>query len=104
MAESQESTLDSLRAELSKLRSQLEGIVKNADSKKSEVAEDLIDRLTRELSSLRQTAEARAHKIYDAGLNGADEVGEHVRNNPLSSLLIAFGAGCVISCLLRRLR
>lgn len=105
MAENQEQgTLENLRAELSKLRSQLENIVKSADSKKTEVSEDLIDKLTRELENIRHSAKSGANKIYDAGQTGYEEVGQHVRNNPVSSLLIAFGAGCIISCLLRRLR
>lgn len=100
----EENTMDSLRAEITNLRSQLEDMVKTAESKRSEVSHEVIEKLTKELENLRKNAGEHAHKIYNAGQAGLDEVGEHVRRSPLTSLAIAFGAGCVISCLIRHLR
>lgn len=100
----EENTMETLRAEIKSLRSQLEDLVKTAESKRAEVSHEAMEKLTRELENLRKNAGAQAHKIYDAGQAGLDEVGEHVRRSPLASLAIAFGAGCVISCLIRHLR
>lgn len=105
MAETNEQdTIETLRNELSKLRQQLENIVKTAEDKKNEVSGDIIDRLTKELEQLRNSARSQAHKLYETGQYGCEEVSEKVRQNPVASLLIAFGAGCVISCLFRHLR
>lgn len=97
-------SVDALRAELRNLSAQVEKIVKTVDGKKDEATAELIDKVSRELEHIRSLASDRAGKIYDAGQAGLDEVGEHVRRNPLASLLVAFGAGCVISCLFRHLR
>lgn len=97
-------TLETLREELSGLKSQLEKILKNAENKKSDLKEDLLDRLTKELEHLRKNAGDHAHKIYEHGQEGAEAVTEHVRRNPLASVLIAFGAGYVLSCIFRHMR
>lgn len=104
MAEvNEKSAFDTLRADLSKLTSQIENAVKSMRGEKEAQASDLTERLIKELEHLRDGASERAKKIYSAGSDGMREVGEQVRENPLLSLLIAFGAGCVLSCLFRNL-
>ena len=100
----QQDTMETLRAELDKLRQQLESIVKTAESKKSEMGSEILDRLTKELEHLRGAAQEQAHRIYQHGQAGYSELGDKVRENPMASLLIAFGAGCVLSCLFRHLK
>ena len=97
-------TLEHLKEEISGLKAQLEKMLKNADQKKSEIKDDLLNRLTAELEQLRQNAGERAHQLYQSGQSGAEAVTEKVRENPLASILIAFGAGYAISCILRHLR
>lgn len=105
MAETQnQSVIDTLRDEINTLRAQLDSIIKTGESRKTELKDDLVDKLTRELEHLRHNAMAHAHKAYARGQEGMDEVGEHVRNNPLASLLLAFGAGCIVSCIFRHMR
>lgn len=104
MASQDQNTLDVLLGKLGKLGNQLENLVKNAEGKKTEVSEDLLERLTRELEQIRKTARAQAHNIYESGQAGLEEVGAQVRKNPLTSLVIAFGAGFIVSCLFRHLR
>lgn len=99
----QNSAMDAVRGELNKLAAQVENIVKSMEGKKASESSELLDKLTKELASLRQAAGERAQRAYDAGQMGVEEVGEHVRRNPVTSLLIAFGAGCVMSCLIRHL-
>lgn len=103
MADTQNSG-EALRAEIDTLRAQLEKVVKSLEDKKSDLASDLADKLSKEFEHYRDAASDRARKLYDAGQSGMDEVGEHVRRNPVASLLIAFGVGCVFSCLMRHLR
>lgn len=103
MAESENTTIEMLRGELNKLSSQVENIVKSIENKKGVDVSELVDKLTKEISGLRANASDRAHQLYDAGQAGIEEVGSHVRNNPLASILIAFGAGCIMSCLIRHL-
>lgn len=96
-------TMNELRDELNKLRTQLSDMVKSMENKKGAEVSEVLDRLSKEVSSLRAQAGERAQKLYDAGQAGVEEVGEHVRQNPLASLLVAFGAGCILSCLIRHL-
>lgn len=98
------STVDTLKNELDKLRTQIEGMVKNFETTKGEKASDLVDKLSAELEKLKSGAKNQAGRLYDAGQDGVEELGEHVRKNPLLSLAIAFGAGCIISCLFRHLK
>lgn len=105
MAENQEQmNMETLREELANLKQQIEHIVRTADNKRTEVSGDIIDKLTRELENLRKSAMSRAHKVYESGQAGVEELGDRVRRNPLASLAIAFGAGCVLSCIVRHLR
>lgn len=99
-----QSALDNLKAELSSLSSQVANMVKSFEKKNSPETNEMFDKISKELASLRALAGDRAHKVYEAGQSGMEEVGEHVRRNPLASLLIAFGAGCVISCIFRHLK
>lgn len=103
MAENEQGTIDALRAEVNKLTGQIESMVKSFKGDKEERAADLAEKLARELENLRAGASDRAKQIYAAGATGVKEVGDQVRENPLLSLAIAFGAGCVISCLFRNL-
>lgn len=104
MAENNNSTVDALRSELDSLREQFANMVKNVESKKDDITSDMAARIAREVEHYRQSAAHKAEQIRDAGAAGLEEVGEQVRRNPLASLAIAFGAGWVLSCLLRRLR
>lgn len=103
-ADQDQTTMDMLRAELNKLSGQVENIVKTFEGKKSEVNSDILEKLTKEIEQLRAGASNRASQLYNAGQAGLEEVGDQVRQNPLLSLAIAFGAGCIISCMMRHLR
>lgn len=97
-------TIESLRSELESLRSQMENMVRSASAKGQDTAQDLAARIAHELKDYRHKAEAGAEKLRHYGQTGMDEVGDQVRKNPLVSLAIAFGAGCIVSCLFRHLR
>lgn len=97
-------TVDSLRDEISHLRSQLEKIIKSVEEKRHDLTDDMAHRIATEIERCRHKAAHRAGELRAAGQAGIEEVGEHVRQNPLASLLIAFGIGWVVSCLFRHLR
>lgn len=93
-----------LRDEINTLRSQLEQLIKSAGEKRSEMTHEAVEKLTKELENLRKSAGDQAHKLYAAGQTGLDEISDHVRQHPLACLAVAFGTGCVLSCLMRHLR
>lgn len=95
---------ENLKQEFANLKEQLENLLKNTKEKKTEEGSELLQRLSRELEHLRQTANKQAHSLYETGLQGAEDVTERVRRNPLASVLIAFGAGYALSCIFRHLR
>ncbi|MDE5832645.1 MAG: hypothetical protein K2H64_06625 [Desulfovibrio sp.] len=103
MAEQTQTTFDSLREELGKLAAQVQNFVSSQEHKKSDESREMMDKLMKEVSGLKQTVSEQAQRVYSAGQSGVEEVGEYARRNPVTSLLIAFGAGCVFSCLLRHL-
>lgn len=98
-----QSAMDTMRAELSSIKEQIQKLFNNFESRKSDELSSLVDKLSKEIAQLREGANTKAQQLYDAGHAGLDEVGEHVRKNPMSSLLVAFGAGCVLSWLLRQI-
>lgn len=97
-------TMETLRDDLQKLRDQIESLAKDFEKRKGEVSADIASKLANEIEHYRKLASNSAHRAYEAGQNGIEEVGEQVRQNPFASIAIAFGAGCVISCLIRHLR
>lgn len=99
-----ESTTDALREEVKNLRAQMESFLKSAETKKQELTGDALHKMAKELEYYRQKAADGAVYLRDAGEAGLDTVGEQVRRNPLMSLLLAFGAGCLVALLFRGLR
>lgn len=99
-----QSTVDSLRAELEAMRTQMKNLVQPVSAKVQDTAEDLAARLSRDVEHYRHLASARAAQLRDLGQAGIEDVGEQVRRNPVTSLLIAFGLGCVVTSIFRSLR
>ena len=97
MAEKNEESMDTLRNELNTLRDQMETLVKSLGEKGGEASSDMVAKLERELEHYRRMAADKVHKAYEAGSAGIEQVGEQVRRNPVTSLLVAFGAGCALS-------
>lgn len=95
-----QSAMDAFREEMNNLRSQIEAIAKTIDDKRHEVTADMAQRIAKELDKAR----AKAHQLKAAGKAGFNEVEDRVRQSPVSSLAIAFGAGWLLSCLFRHLR
>lgn len=104
MADSNNSTMETLQAELNSLRSQLQNMADKAQDKEQEIVSRLTDRIGKELGRYRDVAKEQGAHLLDMGEAGLDEVAAQIRRNPLASLGIAFGAGWLLSCIWRSLR
>lgn len=91
-----------IHQELGKLRAQLENLLKQAQEKKDEASSEVLEKLSRQIETLRQKVGPHMQTVYHAGQTGVTETEKFVRQNPLLSIGIAFGAGCVLGCLFRR--
>lgn len=99
-----QSMMDSMREEFKSLRAQVEDLLKTANEKRHDLTDDMAEKIARELEKTRKKAGERAEQLRHAGQHGLGEVEAQVRQNPLVSLLIAFGLGWVVSCIIRHLR
>ena len=104
MAAKDENTLDSLKEELQSLQKQFSELAKSFKDAGVEKSSELTAKLEKELEKYQKRAWEKVQKAYDAGSAGVEEVSERVRQNPLGSVLIAFGAGYVLSKILRHMR
>lgn len=86
-----------LREELETLRKQVSELMQALKDKGEDKAERLGKKLESELGQYQDKAERKLHDVYDAGEAGVDELSERVRKNPVTSLLVAFSAGYIIS-------
>lgn len=99
-----DSGMATLRNDLNKLKEQIENLARDVQERKGEVSADFASKIAKEIEHYRKLASEGAQRAYAAGQNGLEDVGDQIRQNPLTSLAIAFGAGCIISCLFRHLR
>ena len=97
-----EENIDALKEELQTLRKQMESLAKSlekdASGRAATVAADLED----QFEKYQKIAAEKLQKALNAGNDGVENVSERIRQNPLGSLLLAFGAGYVISRIFRQ--
>lgn len=94
--------MQSLRADLAKLREDLAGIagaLKDAGHEKAQGARESLADL---LSSVREELRGALGQARDAGKKSVETVGHEIEQRPLTSLLTAFGVGFVLAKLLDR--
>lgn len=89
-----------LREEFESLRKLVGELLTEVQTKGKETSSRLADKLESELDHYQEKAGQKLHDAYDAGSAGLDDVSERIRRNPVASLLVAFGAGYVLSRLL----
>lgn len=104
MADAHEHSVEELRKELEAMREQMDALLQTLKDKAGDLGGEASSHLAQELEKYRQLAQERAGKVYEAGAEGMEEISEKVRRNPMTSLLIAFGAGCILSGLFSRSR
>ncbi len=97
-----EENIDVLKEELQTLHKQIENLAKaveqDASGRTAVVAADLED----QFDKYQKLAGEKLQKALSAGNDGVENVSERIRQNPLGSLLLAFGAGYVISRFFRQ--
>ncbi|MGB3917740.1 MAG: hypothetical protein WBL07_09895 [Thiothrix litoralis] len=98
-AKSTESDLD-LREEFDTLRKQVTELLSELQSKGKDKSAKLADKLEAELGNYQDKAGQKLQDAYDTSSASLNEVGEQIRRSPVASLLVAFGAGYVLSRLL----
>jgi len=85
-----------LKSDIERLRNDLGKLVSRVSEASQEEAGELRDLAQDELHDLRSQAEEAYRKIKDESGAARDQVTESVGKNPMTSLLVAFGAGAVI--------
>ena len=95
-----EENIDALKEELQTLRTQMENLAKSLEKDASgrAGAADLED----QFDKYQKIAADKLQKALNAGNDGVENISERIRQNPLGSLLLAFGAGYVFSRLFRQ--
>ncbi len=101
MSVKNEENMDTLREEVQALRKQIESLAKTAEKKASHHAAFLSANLEDEVEKYQKLAAEKLQRALAAGGDGVENVSERIRQNPLGSLLLAFGAGYAISLLFR---
>ncbi len=97
-----EENIDILREEVQALRKQVEHLAKVAEEKASHCAASAnATCLEDEVEKYQQLAAEKLQKALAAGGDGVENLSQRIRQNPLGSLLLAFGAGCALSLLFR---
>ena len=96
-----EENRDTLREEVQALRKQIETLAKTAEKNASYHAASVSSRLEDEVEKYQKLAAEKLQKVMAAGGDGVENVSERIRQNPLGSLLLAFGAGYALSLLFR---
>ena len=99
MAEVSEN-ISGVQEEMRRLRDEVADMAKNLGQKNREAMDSIGRKLSEEFQRYRDSDEAQ--KLIDAGEAGLARLCEQVRKRPVSSMLVAFGAGAVLACLLRR--
>ncbi len=101
MSMKNEENMDTLREEVQSLRKQIETLAKTAEKNASYHAASVGSRLEDEVEKYQKLAAEKLQKAMAAGGDGVENVSERIRQNPLGSLLLAFGAGYALSLLFR---
>lgn len=96
--------MKNIHSDLAKLRQQLENIIKSAETKKKDTYEDIINKLKDSLKNIQNDITIQDHKFFAFGESGYKTINEYVSKNPISSVLLAFGAGFIFSHLTRKIR
>lgn len=84
------------RAEFDTLRDQVNELLKSLKNKTEATASSLGENIESKMEHYQDQAGQKLHDAYAAGNAGLNDVGEHIRKNPVASMLIAFGVGYAI--------
>lgn len=88
---------DDLKNEVASLRKEFSEMMAAIKDKSGAYTEDLAGDMTEKLAVYQQKAKEGAEAAYEKGSEGVDVIDSQVRQNPVVSLVVAFGAGYLIS-------
>jgi ElaB/YqjD/DUF883 family membrane-anchored ribosome-binding protein len=93
---------ETLRKDVQELRAAMEQLTKDVSTISQSLAKDLKGRASETADGLRDSARSAAHQIGEKGRESTETMEQTVRERPFQSLLVAFGAGLLLSQFLRR--
>jgi ElaB/YqjD/DUF883 family membrane-anchored ribosome-binding protein len=96
------SEAETLKKDIDELRKALDSLGKDVGAISKSLAEDAKSRATKAAEHVRDGAKDFVNDVGAKGKQTAQAVETKVRENPLQSLAVAFGAGLIIAQLLRR--
>lgn len=96
------SETETLKKDMAELQSTIDKLTKDMGQLSKAVGEDLQSRANGSAAEIKDRARKVAANARDKGRESVEAVETHVSENPLRSLIVAFGAGILISQLLRR--
>ncbi len=96
------SEAETLKKDIEELRGSIEKLSKDVSSIGQSMAKDIKARAGETAENVRDGAKATVRQIGEKGKQGAEAVENTVRERPFQSLLVAFGAGLLISQLIRK--
>lgn len=97
-----DSNTGSIQDEVKSLRDEVASMAHTIGARNREAIEALGSKISSQLGQLDLLSGDGAKKALDTGQAALDQLCEHVRKNPASSLMAAFGAGVILASLLRK--
>lgn len=94
--------LEAVRSDIGKLRSDMGGVAEALRDVTRTRAEEAREGLASMASSVRDEIRRNVENVRERGRGVVDEVETRIEQRPLTSLLIAFGAGLLLGKLLDR--
>ncbi len=92
-----EPTETELRKEFNELKKQVATMTELLKQKGQEESAGMKHNIKENLDAYREKAKEQIHHAQEMGTEGIEKVSGKVKENPFASLLIAFGAGYLIS-------
>lgn len=93
---------ETLKKDIAELRASIETLTRDVTSMSQSMSDGLKERASRTADSVRNGARNAANEIGVKGRQSAEAVENTVRDKPLQSLVVAFGAGLLLAQLLRK--
>tara|TARA_R110001606_G_scaffold361754_3_gene514975 strand:+ start:34487 stop:34810 length:324 start_codon:yes stop_codon:yes gene_type:complete len=94
----QETATDTeLRKEFAELKEQVLTMTELLKKKGEQESSNVKQNIKENYDNVREKAKEHLHHAQEAGVDGIEKVSGKVKQNPFASLLVAFGAGYLIS-------
>jgi ElaB/YqjD/DUF883 family membrane-anchored ribosome-binding protein len=92
-----EATEAELRKEFDELKKQVASMTELLKKKGEQESSHMKDNIKENFENYREKAKEHLHHAQEVGTEGIEKVSGKVKANPFASLLVAFGAGYLIS-------